>query len=430
MHLAKMWFAILSLILIVALGACAKSAAEASRPGEPKTRLSDGWVSSGGDLLEDSRNPWWVNNTREVEFCIAIDRATVETDDRLIEAAFREAVYYWEQQFFHYHQFQGWIDSNRRRTAGVVAQQKFTRVDCQKNPPLRLLFGWGTLSAEEKEFLKEPQDIIARAVRTKYDRTVLKGEGFLYFASTSGPQAVRKKTFVHPWRDGWQLLYASIHELGHIFGVPHLGGEGYASVMRETFLEDLFTPTSAALSDRYSTDLSGHPSEMIHDVFFPLAMLNHTYWAFLGSETFSKFAHLTPEQGKSGISFNYRIPSNFNKVAEEAKFEVFDEIPGRDRVLLGTITNLNLKVRNRGYDAHIRLTDLQTVFGTDKEPIGRRDLPIGGLYSFAGIGLYTSADGKIQKKVYISMEPFRDLQVIGDVDDGPQPLFQNLHRRD
>ena len=35
--------------------------------------FAGGWVSSGGELFSDAHNPWFVRNTKDVNYCVVVD---------------------------------------------------------------------------------------------------------------------------------------------------------------------------------------------------------------------------------------------------------------------------------------------------------------------------------------------------------------------
>ncbi|MEQ1877820.1 MAG: hypothetical protein ABL958_14350, partial [Bdellovibrionia bacterium] len=58
-----------------------------------------GMVSSGGDLLRDSHNPWWLGNTPIVRYCIEIDQPTVSASPQKIEEMVTRALEFWKTEF-------------------------------------------------------------------------------------------------------------------------------------------------------------------------------------------------------------------------------------------------------------------------------------------------------------------------------------------
>lgn len=189
-----------------------------------------GWVSSGGELFKDAKNPWFVRNTKDVNYCVAVDTDSVSASTEDIYAVVAEGFQYWRTQF-------------ATRTLGttgdfVVATQNFTRVDCALKPELTLQFGYATLSAQQIAYLQRPEKYIGVTVRTDYDLQQLKGKGFIYFSSDIGPHIYdddKGALIPKAWSHKKILQYAVLHELGHVFGLPHMG----AGLMSEVFLNQI-----------------------------------------------------------------------------------------------------------------------------------------------------------------------------------------------
>ncbi len=119
-----------------------------------------------------------------------------------------------------------------------MGTQSFIEVACGTNDiDLQFQFGYETLTPEQKTFLKDPSKYVGVAVRTAYDPVQIRGKGFIYVASDTGPNAYRNNgTLVSKaWSQPKLLQYVILHELGHIFGLPHAGG----GLMSQTFLEQV-----------------------------------------------------------------------------------------------------------------------------------------------------------------------------------------------
>ncbi len=201
----------------------------------PAAGPSDGWVSSGGELFLDKQNPWWLANTTRVGYCIRTDPATFALSEAQARTAVTEAIQYWktefagaESQFFGKPQPQ--LISYGVRTGTTVtgrplgiASQTFEEVPCA-SADLQFLFGPGSLSPTQAGYLGSAGRYIAAAVRTAYDPVQMRGQGYVYV--TGGMESVRA-----PWR----LLAVVAHELGHVFGIRHLGPR--SSIMAERFPE-------------------------------------------------------------------------------------------------------------------------------------------------------------------------------------------------
>jgi hypothetical protein len=197
-----------------------------------------GMVSSGGNLLRNAHNPWWVKNTSEVRYCIEIDSKTFSATPEKIAMVVGKVLEYWKLEFTRKLQIVNGKDLiNQAFNSMGVGVQTFTKMNCSGTEDLRFKFGYGTLSEKEASYLPDIRTHVGAAVRTEYDEASLKGKGFVYIASDSGPNSYDggPSLIEQPWHYDIFLYLALAHELGHVFGIPHIG-EVY-SVMSETFLE-------------------------------------------------------------------------------------------------------------------------------------------------------------------------------------------------
>jgi len=184
--------------------------------------LTAGWTSSGGELASDAHNPWWIQNTETVRYCIAVDAATVSVDADAIDASLQLAIGYWKAQF----------DGDG---PVKVVTQTFERVACNAGGEIALHIqaGEGTLDELQRAFLAGHLDkIVGIAVRTAYDRVNLRGAGFVYLRGDGDNY--------QQWRRRQQLTRVLVHELGHVFGLSHVD----FSIMDERAPEFWFKDTT------------------------------------------------------------------------------------------------------------------------------------------------------------------------------------------
>lgn len=187
----------LSLIVVLALTA---GAAEAG-----------GWSSSGGRILGDADNPWFLQNTPEVAYCVTVDAETVSADANQADLAFRRAVDFWRGQ----------VTKDTQSADALLVTQTFRRVDDCADPAvaLKLQLGAGTLDQAQRDYFGDRLRYFAAvAVRTDYDEVAMRGKGFIYVAND------RDQPKPNAWSEEALLLRAIAHELGHVFGVPHTQG--------------------------------------------------------------------------------------------------------------------------------------------------------------------------------------------------------------
>lgn len=187
-----------------------------------------GWVVGGGELIGDNNNPWFLQNTTEVKYCLKLDEQnfglTRQESEKIIEEGFK----FWMRQF------QRQFDT---MPTFPIGRQTFKQVSCEQNPDIQ--FQFGVLDLEQLNNLKEIERKIAFTVRTDYDRVNMKGKGFVYISPESGPLKVQNPRVVdRPWSRSKSALtqFVLIHELGHIFGLQHASN---IELMKENFVEQL-----------------------------------------------------------------------------------------------------------------------------------------------------------------------------------------------
>jgi hypothetical protein len=221
----RLWILIALSGILLQSAACNKakelsqdSSNEYSNPVPSKQVNSGDWNSGGGYAITDQFNPWFVQNTKEVTYCIEIDERnfgqTLERSRQLIE----EALKYWKAEFALAQPFQHPSDNEQV----LLGTQTFNYIGakCAENVDIR--FQLGILNPQQKEYLKDPKDWVGHTARTSYDPVQLKGKGFIYISPVSGPLALdRKDLLQNRWQvaNGLILKIVLMHELGHPFGM-------------------------------------------------------------------------------------------------------------------------------------------------------------------------------------------------------------------
>jgi translation elongation factor P/translation initiation factor 5A len=186
----------------------------------PESQPPQGWVSSGGEILSDDSNPWFLETVSEVRYCISVDEPTVSRSRIEIRKIIQTAISYWTGEFSNFYKGATVNGFELPRVA-----QKYREVDCTGEEDLCLQFGEGTLSDAQRRYLRSQNEYLSLAVRTAYDKVHLRGKGFIYIASDKGqsPQPQGPLFVEAPWRYEGLLFRVVSHELGHVFGLPHLG---------------------------------------------------------------------------------------------------------------------------------------------------------------------------------------------------------------
>ncbi|MES2855765.1 MAG: hypothetical protein V4692_07875 [Bdellovibrionota bacterium] len=196
-----------------------------------------GWVSSGGELFKDAHNPWFLRNKPSVSYCVKVAAGSVSLDVAKVEEDVRASLEHWM------------VELKRASIPGEgnveLGMQKFTKVECSTQTDLRFLIGYETLSKEEIDYLEEPTKFIGVTVRTDYDPVTLTGKGFVFISSDFGPNSYDNpgNLIERAWSQPKLFKYALLHEIGHVFGLPHAG----SGLMSEAFLEQMLNKNLAPM---------------------------------------------------------------------------------------------------------------------------------------------------------------------------------------
>ena len=184
------------------------------------------WSSGGGEVMTNQQNPWYIQNTTVVKYCIAIDEANFGQTKEIVQQRLLEALSYWKNEFKR----ADTISHGLR-----VATQDFIEISCDQSPDVA--FQFGVLDQEQQKYLDvQNRHIVGIAVRTDYDEVNLKARGFVYIAPEFGPLAMRGPDLLErPWQlNAGRLIGLTLsHELGHVFGIQH--AQNYMSLMSESF---------------------------------------------------------------------------------------------------------------------------------------------------------------------------------------------------
>lgn len=209
-----------------------------------ETTAFAGWHSGGGELFTDADNPWFLQNTSYIHYCIQIDEVNFGQDRRIVNDKIHASFAYWKNEF-----------SSERlpptigfpRVPVLLATQTLVEVSCQDEHDLT--FQFGVLSDEQARFLVYPEKVVAKSVRTTYDPKSLKGKGFVYVSPEKGQYALKGPgphgaLMPHRWRHamGRNLEMVLVHEWGHIFGIRHIESmELDMNMMAESFPAEIIS---------------------------------------------------------------------------------------------------------------------------------------------------------------------------------------------
>jgi hypothetical protein len=244
--------------ILLAVGACAaytgrKEPGAAGRPDSPSTGSSptdgpgdgsgaprqqaDGSITSGGGYVYGFQaNPWFIGNTATVRYCVDMDESNFGTSREAAEKAIEDAISDWKDvlkkaDFSHHNE--------EPLGTLVLGTQDFVKVNCAADD-VDLRFQLGTLTSEQRLKLGNPVKFVASAVQISYDEENMRGAGFIYVAPEHGslrPEADDLAEGVWSSIEGAILEAVLLHELGHVFGLPHEAN----SVMAATACEDFVT---------------------------------------------------------------------------------------------------------------------------------------------------------------------------------------------
>jgi len=197
---------------------------------EEKLDVDGGWTSGGGELLKDAHNPWFVRTfslISAVSYCIDHDAEHFSLPLVRSRALIQSAIEQWRRDF----QYAGIPSQNSPRF--YVADEMWIERPCptgDQADDIMVRFQLGTLTDKQQQSLQsqhiDPTSYVSLAIRENYDRRTLRGKGFVYIGPSSGPLKPRiGRDDIDPWSiDDGRLFFAAVmHELGHVFGIPHHG---------------------------------------------------------------------------------------------------------------------------------------------------------------------------------------------------------------
>jgi hypothetical protein len=242
-----------------------------SEPTHAVTVAEGGATSGGGELVADAHNPWFLQNTPVVKYCITSSSEFEWDDDHWtkIDAAFQSAVAYWNEQIKLAEPYQKsrLPDGSKLSLGG----QEFVHIGCN-DEMVDLTLSLGVLNDEQLAAIKDPARFAAITVRTSYDPEDLRGRGFIYIAPDRGPRAFKGLNLVDDaWTQGDHnnlLRLTFIHELGHIFGLQHRDHDSL-NLMSSKFVETILQ------RDNYRAYLNvDKPDGLLQNYKDPQSMMN------------------------------------------------------------------------------------------------------------------------------------------------------------
>ena len=339
--------------------------------------FAGGWISSGGELFRDAKNPWFVRNTQNVTYCIKVEDEGFSASLNDIEATVKEGISYWKDEF------------SRAQNMGSdgtfqVATQSFQQVACNPTVDIEFLFGYKTLSAEQIKYLKDPKKFIGVTVRTEYDLKNLKAKGFIFFSSDYGPNAYDNvgNLVEKAWSRPKILKYAILHELGHVFGISHMG----AGLMAEVFLNQMLNKSMVENYEKFPIESFFRPSQDLELCLPESTFFLNVKW--FGASTDKNCIEIS----SPSIVGTWKV---YGKKDKNSPREDVGEIRNVQP------NNADLRLRPATI---LELGDEQKVF-TGQEAVFRSYMMGPMLMEMGFSGIYVSAATKKPMPVYISMTP-------------------------
>jgi len=372
-----------------------------------------GWSSGGGELIRDKNNPWFIQNTKTVKYCIQIDEKNFGQTRAQVSVRVKNAFEFWKRQLrdLDYHLLIGGFNSE-------LGTQEFQETNCTKDADIQ--FQFGTLTAEQKQRIGDTSDVIGLTVRTDYDRVYLKGKGFIYFAPQSGPlKPTAKNVAPNMWSDGtgaaiYQLI---IHELGHVFGIQHTND---IFLMREDFAEKLVSKEkfSVGRDNYFENDFS---KKMKMFKFFRGQYFENFYFSkgcILDSPIHEPGGLPNPEPSDIGSRFYEVVSTHYCAISDLTNTELLVSAHRRDTKTRENIGQMSLEFPYRASlkkpVVEIWWDRQQKVLNVPSWMAGPEKMDYATMYTeYVFKGEYKSLDGKVSKKVAITAHSSGEFKVSG-----------------
>ncbi len=362
--------------------------------------VAGGWSSGGGGLLKDTVNPWFLNNTPSVSYCIVIDQKNFGASQDVAKLQLTSALQFWKEQFSNA------VLQNLPKFGPLkIASQIFTETTCGSDPDI--VFQFGVLSDKQKKFLKEPTEYAAISVRTNYDERNLRSKGFVYVSPSAGPLAYNLEGVVKDaWNmDGGHLLYLTLlHELGHVFGLQHMGS--YGDLMSEGFVEAILAS---------ATNIKISPAEEFH--FFTLPKVSRiscfsdvmleTWQKYFGAKMSDKCFQIVFSHNQKNELFGKTLMKVYAASSTSEQLKEIQSIEFSMNSFFPTFTSL------------IWLSSKQAVFETSdlQKTINSGILGISAV-AIGKQGQFVLSDGKTERSIKVRFEQGRMQFFIDGVLDG------------
>ena len=350
-----------------------------------------GNISGGGGTSKDLGNPWFIQNTRTVTYCIQHEEGWFSPDLEMQKRVTSEAFAYWKKEF---------ALARRGGDAFQVGTQDFVyKETCYADwPDIHFHFGYVDPYGDVPFY-----GYVGLSLRRQYDPVLLKANGVVFLAPEVGrydymPRNMRVR---RPWSLGNGGLFhkALVHELGHVFGLGHTDPSlSKRTIMDATYLTELVQ--RADLWDAQIENIDSYFGQIESLQAAPTAPHGH------GEEFFGVDAD---------ASLHYRVLSNRDMELFQVRDAVESPLPfGRI-----TVDSVSLEA-DPAPAVTLYVTDQNTVFPTSA-PEKLLAGPSFPNYSVAGT--YRSADDRIFRPVLVHFDSRDGETVTGQIDG---KLFRNV----
>lgn len=207
--------------------------------------------SGGGNIFGNQLNPWFLGNTKTVNYCIEVSPDFSDLSESRISEVIRQSLNYWKKSFAESSGYSAvhLIGKN----AAVATQEFIPQSKCDNTTDLK--FQMGFLTDDQKKLIPDYKQLLGIAYRTSYDEVHLRGKGFIYIAPERGPlRPLSKNLHPRPWSFGqnFSLFFTVSHELGHVFGLQDDYYERESFLLSARFVEHISNKSIVELVDAFA----------------------------------------------------------------------------------------------------------------------------------------------------------------------------------